>query len=117
MTKKIEYEISSGNVFEDMDLPNAQERLVKAQLASKIIEIAQEKNLTQKKIATFLEIDQPKVSALYNGRLTGFSISRLFKFLILLDQDIDIIIKEKSNHHSAFGHLTVHSENNLGTAY
>jgi len=96
--------------FEDIGLPNVQERLAKAQLASKIIDIAKKRHLTQKKIALFLEIDQPKVSALYHGRLTGFSISRLIKFLMLLEQDIEIVVKNKSSTHTSYGHLTVISD-------
>lgn len=110
---KLEYETSSGNVFQDMDLPNAQERLAKARLASKIIEISEKKHLTQKKIASFLGIDQPKVSALYCGRLSGFSISRLIKFLILLKYDVEIIVKETSKDHETVGHLSVISNNAL----
>jgi predicted XRE-type DNA-binding protein len=113
MTNKIDYEVSIGNVFEDMGLPNAQERLAKAKLASKIIEIAQETNWTQKKVANFLNIDQPKVSALYNGRLSGFSMSRLIKFLMLLAQDVDIVIKGKTDHYASFGHLTVISHDHV----
>ncbi len=111
MKDKLKYEISSGNVFEDMSLPNAQERLAKAQLASKIVEIAQKKHLTQKKMATFLNVDQPKISALYHGRLTGFSIFRLIRFLILLEQDVEITVKDKSSNYEPFGHLTVVSSN------
>lgn len=111
MTNKVDYEHSSGNVFEDIGLPNAQERLAKAQLASKIIDIAKKRHLTQKKLASFLGIDQPKVSALYHGHLTGFSISRLIKFLMLLEQDIEIVVKAKSNRLDSFGHLTVISDN------
>ena len=107
MTDKIEYEVSSGNIFADMGLANSEERLAKAKLASKIIEISKERRLTQKKMVAFLGIDQPKISALYNGRLSGFSIDYLIKFLMILDQDIEITIKEKSNRHQPLGHLSV----------
>jgi len=107
MANKIEYKVSGGNVFKDLGLPNSQERLAKAQLASKIIEIAQKKHLTQKKIAAFLGIDQPKVSSLFRGHLSNVSIARLIKFLILLEQDIEIIVKDSSNKYESFGHLKV----------
>lgn len=107
MNDKSNYEISSGNVFADLDLPNADERLAKAKLASKIVEIAKNKKLTQVKVADILEIDQPKISALYNGRLSAFSISRLIKFLTLLKQDVEIVVKDKSDHHNHIGHFSV----------
>jgi predicted XRE-type DNA-binding protein len=107
MANKLEYKVSSGNVFKDIGLPNSQERFAKAQLASKIIDIAQKRHLTQKKIASFLGVDQPKVSSLFRGHLSNFSIARLIKFLILLEQDIEITVKDRSNNYEPFGHLKV----------
>ena len=69
--------------------------LVKAQLASKIGEIIAARNLTQMDAAEILEIDQPKVSALIRGKLTGFSTERLFRFLNALGNDVEISVKPK----------------------
>lgn len=92
---EIEYEESSGNVFKDLGLPNPEERLAKARLASMIYDILEERGLTQVEATKILGISQPKVSALRNGRLAGFSIERLFSFLRKLDFDIEIIVHEK----------------------
>lgn len=91
--KSIEITPSSGNVFADLGIENSEEYLAKAELAYKINKLIAELKWTQKKAAKWLGIDQPKISALRRGRLTGFSVERLFKYLILLDQDIEIIIK------------------------
>lgn len=107
MLDEPEYEKSSGNVFQDLGLPNPEERLAKAKLAAKIIELIKIRRLTQKQAAALLEIDQPKISALFRGRLSGFSISRLIRFLNFLDQDVKIIIKNKADLHDHFGHLIV----------
>jgi predicted XRE-type DNA-binding protein len=88
--------VSSGNVFKDMGLPNSEERLAKAKLAAIINRIIEEKGLSQKEAAKLLGINQPKISAIRNGRLNGFSIERLFHFLELLDQHIEITITHKS---------------------
>ena len=93
--KRIEYEQSSGNVFKDLGLPNPDERLAKARLASMIYDIIEERRLTQVEAARILGISQPKVSALRNGRLAGFSIERLFSFLRKLDRDIEIVVRER----------------------
>jgi predicted XRE-type DNA-binding protein len=85
----------SGNVFADLGLPDAEERLAKAELARQIEHIVKRKRLTQEKTAKILGISQPKVSALLRGKLAGFSMDRLFKFLMDLDQDIEIRIKSK----------------------
>lgn len=88
----LEYETSSGNVFEDLAIENPEEALLKAELALQINEIISKKKLTQKSAATLLGVDQPKVSALMNGKLSGFSIERLFRFLNDLGQEITINI-------------------------
>ncbi|WP_375494508.1 helix-turn-helix domain-containing protein [uncultured Nostoc sp.] len=95
MTKENSVYTSSGNVFSDLGLPNSEERLVKAELARKISEAIAFRNLTQVQAAELLGIDQPKISALVRGRLSGFSIDRLFQFLNDLDNDVEIIIKRK----------------------
>ena len=93
--EKIEHEKSNGNVFEDLGLPNPEERLAKARLASMIYDIIEERGLTQVSAAKILGVSQPKVSALRNGRLAGFSIERLFTFLQKLDRDIEIVVRER----------------------
>ncbi len=89
------YTKSSGNVFADLDLPDAEERLAKADLAIQIDHVIRKKRLTQEEAAKILGVSQPKISALLHGKLAGFSIDRLFKFLMALGQDIEIRIKSK----------------------
>jgi predicted XRE-type DNA-binding protein len=95
MPKKAAIEItsSSGNVFADLEVSNPEEALAKAKLAFEINKLIRSQGLTQAKAADKLGIDQPKISALSRGRLDGFSIERLFKFLILLGQDVEIVLK------------------------
>ena len=90
-----EIEESSGNVFADLGLPDADGRLVKAELAQKISQIMTQRQLTQIEAAELLGIDQSKVSALLHGRLLGFSLERLIRFLNLLGQDVQIVVKPK----------------------
>jgi predicted XRE-type DNA-binding protein len=84
---------SSGNVFADLGLPNSDELLAKAELAIRITDILRHRHLTQVQAAAILGIDQPKVSALIRGRLSGFSIERLLRFLLLLGADVSITIR------------------------
>jgi len=86
---------SSGNVFADLALPDADEALVKAELARRIGRILHQRRLTQHQAATLLGLDQPKVSALLRGKLQGFSLERLLRFLTALDRDVEIVIKRK----------------------
>ena len=96
MNEEIEVYPGSGNVFKDLDLPDADERLAKAMLSIQIHEAIKKLHLTQTQAAELLGIDQPKVSALIRGRLKGFSMERLFHFLNLLGRDVQIVIKPKS---------------------
>jgi predicted XRE-type DNA-binding protein len=93
MTKTIEVEESSGNVFADLGLPNPEERLTKAALAIRVADAIRSRRLTQANAARILKIDQPKISRLLRGQLSGFSTERLMHFLTLLGRDIEIVIK------------------------
>ncbi|HEY2158649.1 MAG TPA: helix-turn-helix transcriptional regulator [Isosphaeraceae bacterium] len=88
-----EVEESSGNVFADLDLPDPEEILAKAELARRICDLLAERRLTQAKAAAVLGVDQPKVSALMRGKLDGFSTDRLFRFLNALGRDVEIVIR------------------------
>ena len=102
-TNKIDetWEMGSTNVFADLDMPDAEEKLVKAKLAFKINQILKKKKLKQVEAAEILEADQSKISLLNRGRLSSFSIERLVRYLNLLNQDVDIVIKRSRSrkHH------------------
>ncbi len=84
---------SSGNVFADLGLGDPEKRLAKAELASAIGRIIQQRRLTQLAAAEILGVDQPKVSHLLHGRLAGFSTDRLLGFLTALGRDVQIVLK------------------------
>jgi predicted XRE-type DNA-binding protein len=86
-------EASSGNVFADLGLKNPEELLAKAELVQRISDVIAERKLTQVRAAKLLGIDQPKVSALLKGKLDGFSIDRLFRFLNALGRDVEITVR------------------------
>jgi predicted XRE-type DNA-binding protein len=85
----------TGNVFADLEVADAEEALIKAELARAISAIISGKHLAQMQAAEVLCIDQPKVSALMRGRLSGFSVDRLLRFLVALDRDVEIVIAPK----------------------
>jgi predicted XRE-type DNA-binding protein len=86
---------SSGNVFADLALSGASEKQTRVRLAVAINQIIQKRRLSQAAAARLLGINQPKISALVNYRLEGFSVERLMHFLNALDRDIEIVIKKK----------------------
>jgi predicted XRE-type DNA-binding protein len=91
--RKRDYIVSTGNVFADLGLPHPEEALAKAELVHKITVLVRERGLTQAETAKLLGVDQPKVSSLIRGRLSGFSLERLMRFLLLLGQDIKITVQ------------------------
>jgi len=93
MAEKIKVHAGSDNIFADLGLPNPEEHLAKAELASRIAELLRQRRLTQAATAELLGIDQPKVSRLLRGYLTNFSTERLMHFLTLLGRDVEIVVK------------------------
>jgi predicted XRE-type DNA-binding protein len=80
----------SGNVFEDLGFDNPEEYQAKAELALQIIKIIEDRALTQKEAATLIGATQPDISKLKSGQLKGFTLDRLFSFLLRLNRNIQI---------------------------
>ena len=106
MKTKNEVTVSSGNIFGDLDVFAPQEALAKAELTAKIAELISRKGLTQSAAARILGVDQPKISALLRGRLSGFSTERLLRFLTALGSNVQIIIHNRPRAKGP-GHLQV----------
>lgn len=96
----------TGNVFADLGYPDADERQTKLRLAHAINDVRARGRLTQAAAAAKLGVSQPKVSALANYKLDGFSVERLMTFLTALDQDVEIVIRRKPSSRGA-GRISV----------
>jgi predicted XRE-type DNA-binding protein len=96
---EINYEVGSRNVFADIGVPNPEEALLKAQLTHQINRIIERRGLSQEDAAALLGIAQPKVSNLNVGRLRGFSVERLMRFLTLLGNDVEIVVRPVAQQH------------------
>ena len=108
MRRKSKVTESSGNVFADLGLKDADEMLVKATLALRIAKMIKARKLTQPAAAKVLGISQPKVSKLMNGDLYGFSTNQLFRLLNALGQDVEIVVRATSRRRQR-GKLSVHA--------
>src|SRR5437867_8844190 len=100
MSKK-GYETGSRNVFKDLGVPNADEHLVKAQLVFKIDGIMKERRLKQVEAADLFGIRQPDVSKMLRGEFRQFSVERLLRFLVALNQDVEIVVKPHRDRNNA----------------
>src|ERR1700680_4636283 len=83
----------SGNVYADLGFSDPETMLAKAQVVRRIVNIIDERHLTQARAAELLALSQPKVSGLMRGRFAGFSMDRLLRFLNALGQNVEIVIQ------------------------
>jgi len=84
------YTVGSGNVFADVRLPNADERLARAKLMRRITQLLKERGLTQRAAAELMGVPQPHISLLLRGRMSSFSLERLLHMLTALGADVTI---------------------------
>ena len=96
----------TGDVFADLGIELTPEDRIKVLIARQISRAIIERGMTQVEAAAVLEIDQAKVSNITRGRIAGFSVERLMKFVAALGWDIDIEMRPSGN---ARGRVRVHS--------
>ena len=92
---------SSGNVFADIGLPDAEVSLLKADLIINIADLIKEKGLTQSQAAKIMGLAQPDVSKLMRGQFAGFSYERIFGILTALGENVTIKVKEAKTKNQA----------------
>ncbi len=88
-------EIDSGNVFADLGFEDSEQLLLKAELATRIAQLLEKRGWTQTQTAERTGLDQPKVSRLLRGQLSGFSADRLFAILNRLGHSVEVRISPK----------------------
>jgi predicted XRE-type DNA-binding protein len=99
-------ERGSINVYADLGMVDAEEMLVKAQLATKIGDIIKRRKLTQVQAAQLLGITQPKLSGLLRGQFRGVSETKMLECLTKLGRDIEIVVKSAPRSRTE-GHVSV----------
>ena len=102
----IEIEEGCGNVYADLNRPDAEAMRVKAQLVSKIGDIIRHRHLTQQQAAEILGIPQPKLSGLLRGQFRGISEAKMIECLNRLGRDVEIVVRKAPRSHP-HGHTQV----------
>jgi len=101
MSNKKRNRTGSHNVFKDIGVPNAEEHFVRAQLVFKIDALLKARGLKQVEAAELFGVRQPDVSKMLRGEFRQFSVERLLRFLLALDQDVGIVVKPHRNRSNA----------------
>jgi predicted XRE-type DNA-binding protein len=94
MTHKAVRSGRAKSIFEELGFPNPEEHLIKAKLVLKIDEILKERCLTQAAAGKILGLGQSDVSKMLRGQYRQFSVDRLLRFLVALDHDVIIVVKQ-----------------------
>jgi len=100
----MEIEEGSTNVYADLGRPDADEMLVKAQLATKISEVIKRRRLTQVEAAELIGMPQPKLSGLLRGQFRGISEAKMLNCLTRLGRDVKIVVGP-ARRGSGVGHI------------
>ena len=97
LMKKYDIVESSGNVFADLGLPNAEDLRIRSDCVIALNKAIRAKKLSQAAAAKKLGIHQPDLSRLLGGQLRRYSLGRLLQFLIALDQEVTITVQPKKD--------------------
>lgn len=99
-------ESGDGNVYADLGVENADEQMIKAQLAATIQKIVDAKGMTKAMAAETLGLSQSKLSRLLRGHFRGISEARMLEYLTRLGQNVRIVI-EPARQSGKIGHVEV----------
>ena len=92
MSEKIKFEKGSGNVFQDLELPDAGDLFLKAKLGFAVFQIIEDRKITQSEVAKILGVKKSAISQLKKGKFNHYSIEQLLAFLNRLNRDVEIRI-------------------------
>jgi predicted XRE-type DNA-binding protein len=88
---------STGNVFADLKLPDANAHMLKAQIVAELYRLTQARKLTQTRAGEVMGISQPEVSRMFKGHFREYSIDRLITFLTAFNQDVVISVEPRAS--------------------
>jgi predicted XRE-type DNA-binding protein len=102
ISKNIERDASSGNVFADLGLAGADKLKIKSGLVIEITRALRRLGLTQEEAGRRMGISQAKVSGMLRGDFANLSERKLMECLTRLGYDIEIKVRPAAK---SLGHL------------
>lgn len=103
----ITIEQGADNPYADLGRPDADEMLVKAELAHQIAQIIKSRHLTQQRAAELLGMPQPKLSEMLRGKFRGISQAKMIECLNRLGRDVDIVVRKASRRSVGHTHVVL----------
>lgn len=94
---RTQFEASSGNVFRDLALPDAEQLKINSGLVIEIMRAVRRLRLTQEEAARRMGISQAKVSGLTRGDFSNLSEQKLMECLNRLGYNIEIKLSPASD--------------------
>lgn len=91
--------VTRGNVFEDLGFPAEEAAILrmKTQLHIEIMRVIEKKRLTPRQLETVLDVPQPRVSELLNGKISRMTADLLAKYLYRLGREVTMKTKVSRN--------------------
>lgn len=86
---------SGGNVFEDLEIPDAAVALAKAELVRNLMAVLRERGLTQEAAAELLGTSQPRLSHVLSGRTENVTLDSLVRYLDALGYVVTVGVEAK----------------------
>ncbi|NJM71660.1 MAG: XRE family transcriptional regulator [Scytonema sp. RU_4_4] len=96
MTEQTVFEETSGNVFADLGLEDAEELFTRGKIGIQVLRLLKQRNLKQREISKLLGIPQPEVSYLMRGEFQRFSEGKLLTFLKRLDTEVTLHLRPRN---------------------
>jgi len=92
-TEPVVVHASNPNIFAELELPDAENHFLKAQIVAALYRLVTDRKLNQAQAGALMGISQPEVSRLFRGHFREYSVERLMSFLTVFSQDVEIVVR------------------------
>ena len=96
MIQETIFQESSGNVFTDLGLADADELFARGKIGIQVLRLLKQRNLERHEMSELLGIPQPEVSHLMNGEFQRLDEGKLLLFLKRLDTEITLHLRPRN---------------------
>jgi len=99
------YVVSSGNLFADVGLPDAEGRMRRSKLLNYLVKEIRHRGLSPYQAAALLDVPESDIHLLLQACLSSFSLERLIEMVARLGMDVAISCQPAEG--GGHGHVTI----------